>query len=181
MLHERTGMADNVRQLPTTGSERSIQGEQQRVREETLWATDEEIRAWLEAAHPGWIICKERVRHGYTRAKRGERLHFTGKTARDYYVRRVLCPDCQAVEMVEHWMFVPKRGTKNKIGEARMVHSYPNYVDLNYLAVAGTGRMRTTTLREIIVMETMVGVDLREIEDEIAAYQSERVQVISAS
>jgi hypothetical protein len=164
----------------------SIQGEQQRVREETLWATDDEIRAWLEAAHPGWVICKERTRHGYTRAKRGERLHFTSKTKEtpnrpSYYVRRVLCPDCQAVEIVEWWVFIPKKGTRNKIGDARMVHSYPNYIDKNYLAVAGTGRMRTTTLREIIVMETMVGIDLREIDNEIVAYQAERLQVVSAS
>lgn len=176
-----------VTQFPTNGGELSIQGEQQFAREETLWATEEEIRAWLNEAHPGWIICKERVRHGYTRAQRGERLHFTGKTkprqGQDggYYVRRVLCPDCQAVEIVEWWMFVPKRGTKNKIGEARMIHSYPNYIDKNYLAIPGTGRMKTSTLREIIVMETMVGMDLRDIEDEIAAFESERLQVVSAS
>jgi hypothetical protein len=165
---------------------RSIQREQQQVVEDTLWATEEEIRAWLEAAHPGWIICKERVRHGYTRAKRGERLHFQGKTnptktRPSYYVRRVVCPDCQACELVEWWVFTPKKGTKNMIGEARMIHSYPNYIDKNYLAVPGTGRMKTSTLREIIVMETMVGTDLREIEDEIAEYQSEHVQVYSAS
>jgi hypothetical protein len=159
----------------------SKQGEQQQVVEDTLWASDEEIRAWLEAAHPGWVICKERVRHGYTRAKRGDRLHFTGKTKRGLYVRRVLCPDCKAVEMVEMWDFVPKKGTKNMIGEARLALSYPNYVDKNYLAVPGTGRMKTQRLRELIVVEAMTGMDLREIEAEIAAYESEHVQVYSAS
>jgi len=59
--------------------------------------------------------------------------------------------------------------------------SYPNYVDKNYLAVPGTGRMKTQRLRELIVVEAMTGMDLREIEAEIAAYESEHVQVYSAS
>ena len=170
-----------VSMFPSGEQQLSIQGERQREIEETLWASDDELRAWLNEAHPGWVVCKERVRHGYTRAKRGERLHFTGKTKKGYYVRRVLCPDCKAVEMVELWTFIPRKGTKNKIGEAEMILSYPNYVDKNYLAVPGTGRMKTQRLRELMVTEAMVGLDLREIEDEIAQYETERLQVVSAS
>ena len=47
--------------------------------------------------------------------------------------------------------------------------------------LVGTGRMKTSTLREIIVMDAMAGMDLREIEAEIAEYESEHVQVYSAS
>lgn len=163
------------------GEPLSIQGVAEQAREETLWASDAEHRAWLEDASDGWVTCKERVRHGYRRAKRGERLHFRGKTKSGYYVRRELCPDCKAVELVELWMLKPKRGTKNIVDEAEMVLSYPNYVDKSYLATPGTGRYRARTFRQIIVTEAMAGVDLREIEREIAEYEASQVQVVSAS
>lgn len=159
----------------------STQGEQQQKIESTLWASDADTARWLEDAKDGWVVCKQRVRHGYQRAKRGERLHFTGKTKSGYYVRRILCPDCKAVELVELWVFIPKKGTKNIIGEAELWISYPNYLDKDYLAAPGTGRMKTSKIRQLIITEAMTGVDLRDIEKEIAEYEAEQVQVVSAS
>jgi hypothetical protein len=163
-----------VKMFPNSNEPRSIQGEQQQVIAETLWASDEDTAEWINKADDGWIICKQRSRHGYQRAKRGDRLQFTGKTKSGYYVRRVLCPDCKAVELVELWIFKPKRGTQNIIGAAELVGAYPNYLDRSYLAAPGTGRMKTSKIRQLIVTDAMTGVDLREIEKEIAAYEAER-------
>lgn len=169
-----------VKLFPSSDEALSIQGIAQKAREETLWASDDDTAEWIERADDGWIICKQRSRHGYLRAKRGDRLRFTGKTKTGYFVRRILCPDCKAVELVELWVLKPKRGTKNIIAEAEVVASYPNYLDKNYLAAPGTGRMKTSKIRQMIVMQTMAGVDMRELEAEIAQYEAERRQAVSA-
>lgn len=166
--------------FPSNGEPLSIQGERERRVAETVWASDADVEEWLAEANEGWVICKERVRHGYRRAKRGERLHFVAKTERGLYVRRELCPDCQVVELVEHWQLLPKPGTKNIVAKAEMVLSYPNYLDKRYLAKPGTGRLRVSTIRQIIVTEAVAGLDLRALEKEIAQYEAEHMQATAS-
>jgi len=164
------------------GGELSIQGEQQAEHYQTLWADEGTVSEWVDEAEEGYIVCRERARHGYKRVKRGEALSFVGKTKSGYYVRRDLCPDCQAVELVELWLLQPKKGTKNIVDKAVRVLSYPNYIKKDYQGKPGNGRMKPGMIRDVLVTKSMKGMDLRNIEAEIAEYEAMHLPpVVSAS
>lgn len=165
-----------VSQLP----QKSIQGEQQEQYYDTLWASDEAVAEWVDDADEGFVICRERARHGYRRVKRGERLSFVAKTKTGFYVRRELCPDCKAVQLVELYALRPKKGTKNIIAEAERVLSYPVYVNKAYLGKPGFGRMKPGKVRDAIVSHALAGVDIRELEQEIEDYEAQHTPAVSA-
>lgn len=167
----------DVSLFPNDGRPLSIQGEQQKAVSDTLWATDDTVSEWVDTADEGDVICRERQRHGYARVKRGEKLRFVGKTKSGYYVRRVLCPDCRKVELVELFLLTPKKGTKNIIERAERIGSYPNYLDRTYLNKPGTGRMKSGKIRDAIVTKSMSGVDMRDLEKEIAELEASQIEV----
>lgn len=161
---------------------RSVQGETQDAISDTLWATDDAISEWLDTADEGDIICRERVRHGYRRVRRGERLNFVGRTKSGLFIRRQLCPDCRKVELVEMYLLKARRGTKNVLAQAERVASYPNYLDRSYLGKPGEGRKKPSKIRDMIVTKAMEGIDIRELEREVAEYEAAHApEVYSAS
>jgi len=166
-----------VHLMPSGGS---IQGRQQALRDSTLWADLATVLQYVEHADEGDLVCKDRVRHGYKRAKRGEPLKFVSKTKSGNYVRRQLCPDCKKVQLVEVYKLIPKRGTKNIIADVQLVTSYSIVIDDSYKGEPGNGRMKPTMLRQAIHIKAMAGMDIREIEKEIAEIEAERIQGLVA-
>lgn len=158
----------------------STQGERERVHHQAIWASPDETAQWVEEADEGWLVCRERVRHGYVRAKRGQRLRFVSKTRSGLYVRRELCPDCKAVELVELYELVPRRGTKNTVDDAVLVVSYPNYLIKGYLGKKGEGRKRTRDIRHAINVAGLRGLDLRDIEREMAELDARSREAVAS-
>jgi hypothetical protein len=157
---------------------KSVQGEQQEKVQETLWASDEVVTEWVESADPGDVACREQARHSYPRLKRGERASFVGRTKDGYYIRRVLCPSCEKVGLIELYLLITKKGTKNIVQECRLVYSRPDYRDPSYLAKPGVGRMRMRKIREAVATTGLRGVDLRKLDAEIAESEARSIQAV---
>ena len=143
----------------------SIQGIADQARQAAIWADDSTVRAYVEHADEGKIICRGRGRHSYPPPIKTERLHFTGMT-RDglYLIRRLRCTVCKSVSRIEEW---DVRHKGNTITKCELFRAYPGDYDDDYLGEPGQGRMKPRQIQSATATIAMAGTTYKELRAEI--------------
>lgn len=171
----------------------SIQGEAQRRRAETLWATDTEVAIYVQGQPDGVVNCRERGRHQYP----GTRLALTDKdappftdiTPEGWYVREIGCTSCQHVNddgtpgpfrvvRIEHWHLLHNARGVIKENGAQLVRARPQVVDPDYLNPPGQGRIKPRSVRGAVMSAAMRGLNVNTLTREIRERKAERDRLV---
>lgn len=147
-------------------SPRSIQGEQQDAAG-TLYASPDQVTAYLRQVSEGVATCRQRGRHLYPPTRRRSRITFHGYNTRTKcLIHRKQCTSCGLVERVEEWRV--SAGDDDIVTECELIDAYPDYSlrgpdGEKYLADEGTGRMTPKMVQNVIMSECMVGAGLADL------------------
>jgi hypothetical protein len=137
----------------------SIQGEYEQVTVDAMFASDEDVAAYVETASPGVRACRERGRHLFAPTQ-VTGMVFVGVDEAGLLIRRVDCDSCGMVERVELWDVRHHRG---KVTRAVLVSAKPAYKDPAYLNKAGKGRMTPKQVRNALATIELGGLDFRQL------------------
>lgn len=164
----------------------SIQGEAERTRRVTLWATDADVARRAATEPDGVVACRERGRHEFpaTRRSVAGALPFTDITEEGFYVRRIPCPCCRHVNSdgtpgpprvvrEEIWDVKHRKGVILANG-AQLVSAKPIYVDADYLAPPGAGRTKPRQWRQAALSPFLTGQSVKDLRREIIDARDER-------
>lgn len=136
----------------------SIQGEQQQA-SATLWATDDEVDAYVRRVAAGVLRCRARSRHLFDPVDE-DGMRFVRVTREGLLVRVVPCESCEKVNRVELW---DVRHKGDKVTRAELVTASLGYKDPSYLSPPGTGRMRPQQIRNAIASMQLGGTSYRAV------------------
>jgi len=164
----------------------SIQGEAQRARRVTLWATDTEVAQRAATEPDGVVACRERGRHEIpaTRLSVAGSLPFTDITEEGFYVRRIPCPSCRHVAedgtpgpprvvREEIWDIKHRKGVI-LVNGAQLVSAKLIYVDADYCVPPGTGRSKPRQWRAAAMSPFLTGQSIKDLRREIIDARDER-------
>lgn len=151
------------------GTPVSIQGEQMAA-SGTHYASDDEVDAWVRAASAGAVKCRQRGRHDFPTIEEAG-MRFGDVTALGLLVRRVLCGSCLVVERVEEW---DVRHKGDRVTRTELVRATLDYLDPEYLAKPGTGRMIPKAVRNAVASSVLSGESFRGVLEAAKAARKRR-------
>ena len=170
----------------------SIQGEVQRRRAETLWATPTEVALYVQGQPDGVVACRESGRHDYPASRKAltdpDAPPFTDTTPEGWYVREIACERCRhepepdgtpgrpRVIRREHWHLIHnKRGI---ITDAQLVSARPIPVDPDYRNPPGQGRIKPRLVRGAVMSARLKGLNINTLAQEINERKAEQDRLV---
>jgi hypothetical protein len=127
-----------------------------------------DVDAYVDAATPGILTCRERGRHDWPSVRDG--IHFTDYTDDGLFLRRLRCPTCECAERVETWeSYRIGRRTRYRPVASRVW--YPGRGQ--YVAPAGRGRLSAKLVRESIASAELTGTSPAALRAQIIRRQAE--------
>lgn len=181
------------RTTETTGP-LSIQGEAQRRRAETLWATPTEVALYCQGQPDGVVACRESGRHDYPATRKAltdpDAPPFVDITPEGWYVREIPCERCRhepaedgtpgapRVIRREHWHLIHnKRGIITGDG-AQLVNARPVIVDPDYVNPPGQGRIKPRLVRAAVMSARLRGLNINTLTQDIRDRKEQRDRLV---
>jgi hypothetical protein len=149
---------------------RSIQGEQARGDWVDIVGPMDtgDVDAYVDAATPGILKCRERGRHDWPLIRDG--IHFTDYLDDGLFLRRLRCPTCECAERVETWeSYRIGRRTRYRPIASRVW--YPGREQ--YVAPAGRGRLSAKLVRESMASAALSGLSPNALRAQIIREQAQ--------
>ena len=171
----------------------SIQGEAQRRRAETLWATPTEVALYCQGQPDGVVACRESGRHDYPATRKSltdpDAPPFVDITPEGWYVREIPCERCRKVNddgtpgaprvvRREHWHLIHnKRGIITGDG-AQLVSARPIVLDPDYRNPPGQGRIKPRLVRAAVMSARLKGLNINTLTQDIQDRKEQRDRLV---
>jgi hypothetical protein len=145
---------------------RSIQGEIEKIVQETLWADQAEVDVFVEKVSETVLACRERGRHLFPVARKST-LHFTRVDEFGRLVREMRCECCALVVRVEHWEEVGRGRSRRFTLVGKTLRYETGAGGERYTLPPGHGRIKPRQVQESVMQLALDGLTLSEIRKQL--------------
>jgi hypothetical protein len=133
----------------------SIQGEQQEAKQETLWASNDQVDDFCRKVNPKYLPCRGRARHFFPQPVPSEALTFDRIDADGWWVREVDCLICGNAYQVQRWDVKHRSGKISRCDKLDAKTQYHNPDE--YLMPVGTGRAKAKQVESAVASQALEG------------------------